>query len=888
MISYNNTGYIDGYPIIFLVDVRNVCWREVEKARWWRWWWWLLSVLHCCVTLPLPLHSSQGPCGQQTQTHSSPLFCLVAARTQSTPVFYDQHRRTLVIHNYESSQHNYHHCLQKCCNPPTMAGGDPAPVPLDVSQDLHHDGEGIGGGGGDLPQDQTFSSASFRDRSVSEIETSFSEHFIPTMEEEEVEGEGLSSEYSGDFSSSELNTLPGCPPQPPAVQSYEGAMIDSPSVPYHSNNNSECSLVPSAITDQEESQSTKIVELNKISFKRPWLPVFEKKSFESDSLLGLTTESGSESLNCDSTIETEANIVADNIFQDNIENCPDSEPGRDEDTFLVSAKSDQVFTVKDFAFDNQENFFDINESLQIPLDSTKNQSLDIPFNQPFSSQLFKSPRSSKTFEDLSLIEEITEHSSLSTIKSRELSVSPRTDEDQSLSQCNQNQTRETSGPSLAPRESKLINLLKKSHKPKILKKTLSLDSPRGVSTKIGKVGSDLDQKLPSKSNPVTPREDSNAGSERKSIFAQSKPKIVSRRFQRSPPRDSRTVTPPSVPKPIQTKTGLTVTQPQPGRCQESLSRSASSASLILRSSGQPLRRQISKSIDNVHSGTTGPVRNRKYQHVGSKVKRYIEDIKSASKINTSSRSESGSRESSKSCLTINKRSKSEEKDFFENRPKTADATIMRLEPSEGGEDREERVNQITIGKLRKSISKSESNLKRTKSGAPSSSLSKSTFSVGQLGSFCESSEEEDLTELTAIYNGDNASIKAESLLELVAKERKSKQEAKKVITELQTSFDDLLQKYAAAENALDKARFGIKPLEDGRPDTFALAEKVAEKIACFELEEKREEMKKLDKLKLKSKSSIAEVREKIIYISNQVRKGRVSRVINGPTNDFSF
>ena len=755
-----------------------------------------------------------------------------------------------------------------------MAGGDPAPVPLEVSQDLHHD---VDGGDGGLPPDQTFSSASFRDRSVSEIETSFSEHFIATMEEEGEEVDGLSSEYSGEFSSSEVKTLPVCPVVPPAVQSYEGAMIESPSVPYYnSNTHSECSLVsnshPSAITDQEESQSTKIIELNKINFKKPWLQTFDKKSFESDSILGLTTESGSESLNCDSTIETEANIVADNIFQDNIENS--------QDTFLVSAKSDQVFTVKDFAFDNQENFFDINESLQIPLDpdSAKDQSLDIPFNQPFSSQIFKSPRSSKTFEDLSLIEEITEHSSLSTIKSKELSPSPRTDEDQSLSQCNQNQSREAPGPAVAPRESKLINLLKKSHKPKILQKTLSLDSPRGVSTKIGKIGSDLDQKLPSKSNPVTPREEGNAGSERKSLFAPSKPKIVSRRFQRSPPRDSRTVTPPSVPKPIQTKTGLTVTQPLAARSQETLSRSASSASLILRSSGQPLRRQISKSIDNVHSGT-GTARNKKYQHVTSKVKRYIEDIKSASKINIRSRSESGSRESSKSCLSLSKSSKSEEKNFFENRPKTADATIMRLESSEGGEDRVDRDNQITIGKLRKSISKSESNLKRTKSGATSSSLSKSTFSVGQLGllgSFCESSEEEDLTELTAIYNGDNASVKAESLLELVARERKSKQEAKKVITELQTSFDDLLQKYAAAENALDKARFGIKPLEDGRQDTFALAEKVAEKIASFELEEKREEMKKLSKLKLKSKTAIGEAREKIIYISNQVKWSRVA------------
>ena len=163
-----------------------------------------------------------------------------------------------------------------------------------------------------------------------------------------------------------------------------------------------------------------------------------------------------------------------------------------------------------------------------------------------------------------------------------------------LSQCNQNQSKEASGPSVAPRESKLINLLNKKshHQPKILQKALSLDSPRGVSTKIGKIGSDLEQKLPSKSNPVTPREDGSVGSERKSIFAQSKPKIVSRRFQRSPPRDSRSVTPPCVPKPIQTKTGLTVTQPLPARSQESLSRSASSASLILRSSGPALRRAL--------------------------------------------------------------------------------------------------------------------------------------------------------------------------------------------------------------------------------------------------------------------------------------------------------
>ena len=91
-----------------------------------------------------------------------------------------------------------------------------------------------------------------------------------------------------------------------------------------------------------------------------------------------------------------------------------------------------------------------------------------------------------------------------------------------------------------------------------------------------------------------------------------------------------------------------------------------------------------------------------------------------------------------------------------------------------------------------------------------------------------------------------------------------------MITELQTSFDDLLQRYAAAENALDKVRFGIKPSEDGsRQEAFTMAEKIAEKIASFEIKEKQErsvgafEVKKTDK-----KMQIA--REKLVGISNQV------------------
>ena len=100
-----------------------------------------------------------------------------------------------------------------------------------------------------------------------------------------------------------------------------------------------------------------------------------------------------------------------------------------------------------------------------------------------------------------------------------------------------------------------------------------------------------------------------------------------------------------------------------------------------------------------------------------------------------------------------------------------------------------------------------------------------------------------------------------------------KQEAKKVITELQTSYDDLLQKYAAAENALDKVRFGIKPVDEGcKQEAFTVAEKVAEKIASYEIQEKMFLDIKNDNRRAVTSPSNNEsrTREKIIGISNQV------------------
>ena len=80
--------------------------------------------------------------------------------------------------------------------------------------------------------------------------------------------------------------------------------------------------------DSTESKSTTFDAIAKINFNKPFCPAYQKKSFESDSILGLMTESGSESLNCDSAIESEANNVVDTIFQasdmqamfDNIQN----------------------------------------------------------------------------------------------------------------------------------------------------------------------------------------------------------------------------------------------------------------------------------------------------------------------------------------------------------------------------------------------------------------------------------------------------------------------------------------------------------------------------------------------------------------------------------------
>ena len=364
---------------------------------------------------------------------------------------------------------------------------------------------------------------------------------------------------------------------------------------------------------------------------------------------------------------------------------------------------------------------------------------------------------------------------MSTIKSRD--VSPRDfDQNHDLDK------------SITPKQNSKITKKgdKKCHKPKILQKTLSLDSPRNISSKMmNKICSDINLKLPSKSNPATPREDAeDADKSKKPLFAQNKTKIVGKRYQRSPARDRETrveAAEASVPKPIQTKTGLVVTQPRPSAASvTSMGRSASSASLILGAASGPglgLDRQLSKSSENI-PGLIPRYKKQKYDHVQSKVKQYIEEMK---KNKTNSSTSDSKKSKSRSCSNLLKNTRRSRSDLSAaSRPRTADATILRLTVPGPGHERTPSPAQPA--QLRKSISKSDTNLKRTNLSVAPSFLTKSSFTIGHMGAIYDSSEEEELTQLTAIYRGED---QAGSLLDLVARERKSKQ------VELSTKFAKL-------------------------------------------------------------------------------------------------
>ena len=200
----------------------------------------------------------------------------------------------------------------------------------------------------------------------------------------------------------------------------------------------------SAIEENEEdiSQSTTFNGLERVGFRKNWTPLFPQKSADYDSMSNLTNstnkdfnvESDFDSMQCDSTIQNEASHLANNIFNDIKGSDVDSYDSksdfhslddRNSDTFLVST-SNEVVVLKDFAFEDQRNFFEMPDNLRIPL-CISNIPIDNSHqNIPKHTSPLNIPKVSmciKVAEELSLIEEITEHSSLSTVKSNE--VTPR-------------------------------------------------------------------------------------------------------------------------------------------------------------------------------------------------------------------------------------------------------------------------------------------------------------------------------------------------------------------------------------------------------------------------------------------------------------------------------
>ena len=606
--------------------------------------------------------------------------------------------------------------------------------------------------------------------------------------------------------------------------------------------------------EEEESQSTTFNNLENITFKKNWKPLFQQKSAETDSLSNLTnsmtqdnnTESDFDSMQCDSTIQNEASNFANNIIKDmksseveSYESKSDIQSMDDKDfeTFLVSA-SDEVVVLNDFAFGDQRNFFEIPENLKIPL--------NIP------QESVPPKMCTKVVEELSLIEELTEHSISSTIQSKE--VTPRnlfneTNFDSDINDFNPS-TSSYSNQNSVPQQLEdipcMLRLLnsKDKHKPKILNPKSAretVNSPRNKSSKMHRISSELDSTLPSKSSPSTPRDLENS-KDRKSLFAQNKPKIIAKRYIRSsPPREAKPELAVAAP-PIQTKTGLTVTQPKKEVAENShlISRSVSSASLLLRNPPIPLNRMKSLSSGNICQKVPN-FKKGNYDHVESKVKQYIKDIKDSSKV----KKLSSAKELSKSCSNLSPETNKTERNAQNiERPKTAEEFAHHLPHNKSFsnhkiEDKNSFTSERNKLALKKAKSKSETNLRCSNLFQSPFQISRSTMSIGNIDKLLDFSDDE--CKETSIFNTENKeeiTVHPEDLLELVYKERHGKQEAKKVLTELQTNYDNLLQKFAASENALDKVRFGAKPPPDdgSRQEAFKLAEKVAEKIASYEVQ----------------------------------------------------
>ena len=290
-------------------------------------------------------------------------------------------------------------------------------------------------------------------------------------------------------------------------------------------------------------------------------------------------------------------------------------------------------------------------------------------------------------------------------------------------------------------------------------------------------------------------------------FTKAKPKVVGRRFLRpSPPRDpprdgsaqksfqSGRIDPlqhrdprPMADPPVQTKTGLTVTRPRRDSAsppvsrstsREIISRSASSASLLLHPPPASTmgRHGLSRSSGNLATSHPTP----SYDHVQSKVRQYIREVKSLPK-----------KELSRSCGNLSPVKPTlqlpyEEAGRVNERPKTAEATTSSTA------ERQQSMLSVEGSRGVSKRSKSETNLRRLSLDNLQQplQLSKSSISLafGNLDHLFESSGED--TARTSIFKplfkpsseGDEeVEVCPEDLLALVFQEREGKQETKKVL-----------------------------------------------------------------------------------------------------------
>ena len=444
------------------------------------------------------------------------------------------------------------------------------------------------------------------------------------------------------------------------------------------------------------------------------------------------------------------------------------ESARNSQVFIEASSEDPVL-IDDFAFSKQQNFFTMPPDFKLPLNVSK-LSEGLPPFHPDNSVItpsYDEEPESNAFppnavgdlepKSLSLIEEVTEYSSSSTIKSADL---------------------RTRSKSRTPRTAS-------SHVPRILKAMSPRDSPRDA-MKLVKPRLCVNSTLPSKSQPSTPREEEAEADREQKLgagrgrFTQAKTKLVGRRFLRcSPPREvqggAHLDPRPMADQPVQTRTGLTLTRPKKESSSPPMSRSASSASLFLNSSPGGLDRSLSRSSGSLVTSHKRP----NYRHVESKVRQYIKDVKSLPK-----------KEFSKSCGNLSPvKAASTVEDTSSSsaaRPRTAEAAPrLRSYLSSQHLEKIPRFghirNQLKPGKK----SKSETNLLLAVDFVQSPlQISKSSISLAfdNFEKMQESSGEESARTTLARQEpvGEEVTVFPEDLLALVFQERQGKHETKKV------------------------------------------------------------------------------------------------------------